>query len=1028
MTQYDDSVSSKELKEAVDQESSHFEELYLWLKKSMPSIFFREVPEEWVISIVHSLMSFRLQDYFSQIHLKNAAITLCIDNSGADLKILKGYPDHGIKNYTTYISRLRVPFHEIEGKLRIATIQFTEAFETKIFDLPQDQVDAIMKELQKNDSSRTEADCMELMHSVGGSFLRKMQLDKQVFSIEMFERARTRDHCQHEVLYDEKWEETSSPSMQLILAWKNVPKHNFLYRLARVIYQHDLIMRRVNATYVDPYKTSSIFILSIGIHGKEGKAAWESADIQDLLQEIVTLKYFGGIDKVDETFVTPRLATGNMGNFIRTMITFIHQVLVQEDPHLYSFPNIYEGICRHPELTVKLCEAFNAKCHPTEHNFEKFESIREEFLSLLSQLDTGHEANDRRRRAVLLQGMNFIDHILKTNFFRKNKTAFAFRLDPQYLKYAPYDYSQYFPKIPYGIFFIKGMHFFGFHIRFKDLSRGGLRTVFPHKEERMLIERDRVFSECYHLAYTQDKKNKDIPEGGAKAVIFLKPNQRLEKEVNIHVHEMKLAGIPEEDIERTIKTFIDEQKLEYLYQTQRSFIKTFLSIINCDEDGTLRAPDIVDYYKKPEYIYLGPDENMHNLMIEWIAKESQDENYRPGSAFISGKPSLGINHKAYGVTSMGVNVYMHELLLYFGINPEKEPFSVKMTGGPDGDVAGNQLLNLYRHYPKTAKLIALTDISGTIHDPKGLDLEAMVDLFHRGESINKYPPEKLSIGGFLLDLTQKKEPSQYVQQTLCWKNKDGNSVAHWLSGNEMNSLFRNNVHKTVADIFIPCGGRPRTLGDHNWEDFLDEEGHPTAKGIVEGANLYFSTHARESLQEKGVVIIKDSSANKGGVICSSFEILCGLTLDDDIFLRRKEKLVKEILARLRYCARQEAHLLLQSREELKKPLTHLSDEISEKINGFTDQLLEHLEPFSQIELKEILNKCFLSYCIPTLRRDYEKELLANVPLNHKKAVIAAHMAARLVYTRGLEWQPTLTDILPVVLKDPYLFEIQAGDN
>ncbi len=76
---------------------------------------------------------------------------------------------------------------------------------------------------------------------------------------------------------------------------------------------------------------------------------------------------------------------------------------------------------------------------------------------------------------------------------------------------------------------MKGLHFIGFHIRFRDLSRGGLRTVFPERMEQMLIERNNVFSECYNLAYTQQKKNKDIPEGGAKGVIFLEPYERLSR-------------------------------------------------------------------------------------------------------------------------------------------------------------------------------------------------------------------------------------------------------------------------------------------------------------------------------------------------------------------------------------------------------------------------------------------------------------------------------------------------------------------
>ena len=57
-------------------------------------------------------------------------------------------------------------------------------------------------------------------------------------------------------------------------------------------------------------------------------------------------------------------------------------------------------------------------------------------------------------------------------------------------------------------------------ICFKDLSRGGLRTVFPQRYEQMVAERNNVFLGCYNLAFTQQKKNKDIPEGGSKGVIF----------------------------------------------------------------------------------------------------------------------------------------------------------------------------------------------------------------------------------------------------------------------------------------------------------------------------------------------------------------------------------------------------------------------------------------------------------------------------------------------------------------------------
>lgn len=902
---------SEGFKHALQEESKRFEEFYGWLEKSMPKIFFQEVPSDWISLIAHALMGFKVQDYFAEIHLKNAAISLCVDSPDADVRILKSYAFYGIKNYTTYISRQPIPFPDMPKFLRVATVKFTEALVEKEKEpLSNENKEELKALLKGRDPEITEAIFSELFEGMDASFLRKLPKERQVIALEMFHKAKERDHCQYVMQYNEDWQEKEIPSASIVLAWKNTPKHNFLYRLARVVYRHGLLMRRVNATYIDPYTTKSILMLSFGLHGINGKAAWETADLADFLQELATLKYFGSLDLIDSVLVQPGNVSGNFGNLLRSIMNFVHQVLVHVDPYLYSLENIEEGLCRHPELTVKLCEAFDAKFNPHHSNLERFEKTKIDFIQLVSQLDTGHESHDMRRKNILLQGMNFIEYTLKTNFYRPNKTSFAFRLDPHYLDQAPFERKKLFPELPYGIFFIKGMHFLGFHIRFRDLSRGGLRTVFPEKREKMLAERNTVFTECYNLAYTQHKKNKDIPEGGAKGIIFLKPYERLESEAHILSRELFNAEIEKEEIEKVVKKFTTEQKLEYLYQTQRSFIKNFLSLINCDPKGNLREKEIIDYWKKPEYIYLGPDENMHNVMIEWIASESKKDHYKPGGAFISGKPRIGINHKEYGVTSLGVNIFMHEVLQYLGIDPYKDTFTVKMTGGPDGDVAGNQIYNLYSLYPKTAKLVALTDISGTIYDPNGLDLESCAHLFHDAKSIRFYPPEKLSPGGFLLDKENKKELTPYLSQTLCWRHREGKIHKDWISGNEANSLYRNNVHQAKADIFIPCGGRPRTLRDTNFKDFLDASGQPTAKAIVEGANLYLSHWARHFLEEKGVLIIKDSSANKGGVICSSFEILCGLTLKDEEFLQHKKALVNEILERLGKFSLDEARLLL----------------------------------------------------------------------------------------------------------------------
>lgn len=1001
---------------AILKESEKFREYYVWMQKGMPSTFFEEVSQESLMLITHSLIGFHLQDYFSTINLKSAAIVLCLDSADADLRILENYALYSIKSYEAYTSLLPAPFPGINTFLKIAIIGFMEADESTEKSYSSEEKNQLREALKEENPAITDQEFESLISKINPRFLHSLPLERLTLAFHMLYRAQTRDSCQYEVRYEEDWTGTNSASMHIVLAWRNTPKHHFLYRLARVIHRHGLSMKRVNATYTDPYSKDSILIMALNLHGSNGQAVWDVADIPDFLRELATIKYFDNSDLIDEQLVSRGVISGNFGNLLRSMVNFIHQCLVHIDANLYTIENVEEALCRHPELTSQLCEAFKLKFDPNYYYLEKFIDVRKKFLEAVSKLDTGHEDNDSRRKNVLKQGMNFITHTLKTNFYRLNYTALSFRLDPVYLDEIPFDRMKKFPELPYAIFFIKGMHFFGYHIRFKDLARGGLRTVYPEQIEQMTAERNNVFTECYHLAWTQHKKNKDIPEGGAKGIIFLKPFDRIDSDSQILKRELEWAKIDPKVIDRKIESFRQEQKVEYLYQAQRAFVDSLVIIVNCDADGKIRARYIIDYWKKPEYLYLGPDENMHDFMIQWIADFSKKYDYKPGSAFISGKPNAGINHKEYGVTSLGLNVYMHKTLEYLGIHPYQDPFTIKMSGGPDGDVAGNQLLNLQKFYPNTAKVIALTDGTGTIQDNEGLDLSILKDLFFQAKGIRFYPPEKLSPDGFLVDKFKKRYLANYVQETLLLR-KVGNEVKEeWLSGSDVNHLLRHNLHQVKTDVFIPAGGRPRTLNESNIQEFLDETGKPTSKVIIEGANLYLNAHARRFLEDKGVLIIKDSSANKTGVICSSFEVLCGLALGDEKFTSHKSQLVTEILDRLKQYASLEAELLLSTHEQTEEFLTVISDQISTRINLYKYQILNYLDQFSLgADTHDLMIQCFLNYCLPLLRDKFSTELLKEIPENHKKAIIASHIAAYVVYNKGLDWSPTIVDILPLIL-------------
>lgn len=984
----------------------------------MPPRFFEEVQKADLLLITHSLMGFELQDYFAQIHLQHRAIVLCLDSYDADLKVLKHYQSYGIKHYRAFVSNAPAPVAKIKAPLRIAIIHFTHAPEVEVAEeiLAPEKREELSMLVKARNPEVTDREFEKLLAGLSARFMRGMTQERLTLALDMFFRAKTRDTCQYEVRCVEDWKEKKeTPSVQIVFAWRNVPKHHFLYKLAKMIHRHGLTMRRVNATYIDPYGSESILIMSLGLHGSHGKAAWEEADMNDFLQELATLKYFDGQESIETTFVDSGWVTGNFGNLIKTIASLVHQLLVHMDLNTYSLANVEEGLCRHPELIVQLTKAFELRFHPEKHDAKAYAESKRAFLDLVDQLDTGNEVNDTRRKNILNTSLYFIDKTLKTNFYRNNKTAFSFRLDPTLLDLLPYNRKEKFPELPFAIFFMKGMFYIGFHIRFRDLARGGLRTVFPQKFEQMLWERNHMLSECYNLAYTQQKKNKDIPESGAKGVIFLEPYERLHSEADIYRKELEEISDDISGIDKKIAEFQNEQKTSYLYQTQRSYIESFVTLLNCEEDGRLKAKHIVDYYGKPEYIYLGPDEGMHDAMIVWIADYAKYYGYKPGGSFISSKPGAGINHKEFGVTSLGVNVYVEETLKFLGIDPRHQTFTIKISGGPDGDVAGNLILNLYKYYPKTAKLLAIVDISGTIFDPGGLDLKTLAGLFHETKPIRFYPAHLLNEGGFLLDLFTKREQTAYAQQTLLYRKEQGQLQEEWLSGNEMNHLFRHNVHSVKTDIFVPGGGRPRALNETNYRDFLDPAGVPTSKAIVEGANLYLTPMARRQLEKLGVIIIKDSSANKGGVICSSFEVLAGLSLSEEEFMKEKKTLITEILEIIRARAQDEARLLLSTHTATGAFLTDLSEKVSEKINTFKYQILDYLLTIQLTQNRQDpLVKALLNYCPPILRTKYAERVLTRVPDHHKKAIMATYLASRLVYKRGLDWSPTIVDILPFI--------------
>jgi glutamate dehydrogenase len=436
---------------------------------------------------------------------------------------------------------------------------------------------------------------------------------------------------------------------------------------------------------------------------------------------------------------------------------------------------------------------------------------------------------------------------------------------------------------------------------------------------------------------------------------------------------------------------------------QLAFANAFLDVF-VTERGRAKEPRVVDYYREDEPIELGPDENMHDAMIETIAELSVRRGYLLGTGIISSK-RVGINHKQYGVTSTGVVTFAEIAMRERGVEIRRDPFSVKLTGGPNGDVAGNALRLLLERCPGV-QVRLIVDGTGALFDPGGVDREALSRIVLRSDA-DAFDVARLSPGGFLLcrNVRRKeglRELHRRVEMTGAGLRED------WVTLDEFHQEYDGLLYTVPADLFIPAGGRPETVDSETWRRFVPEAGAPTVKVIVEGANSFLTPEARQRLQEAGVVVLRDASANKCGVISSSYEIIGNLLLTEDEFLAHKEEYVRDVLAILEKRSSDEANLIFRRHHEEagRRSYTEISAAISAEINAHKARLFQLFEAKPGLAASELYRRALQAH-LPKLVRESPalRRRIDRLPSKYRSAILAAEIATTIVYRGGFQPDP-----------------------
>jgi glutamate dehydrogenase (NAD(P)+) len=224
------------------------------------------------------------------------------------------------------------------------------------------------------------------------------------------------------------------------------------------------------------------------------------------------------------------------------------------------------------------------------------------------------------------------------------------------------------------------------------------------------------------------------------------------------------------------------------------------------------AADLSDLFG-PESDIPAPDVNTNEQIMAWFVDTYSMHERRTEYAVVTGKPlEVGGSLGRREATGRGVMLCVREMCAHLKMPLKSARVAVQGFGNV-GSVSADLLSRL-----EGATIVAVSDVTGGIHEPKGIDLKALAEWMKDHRGVKGFP---------------KAQP---------------------LNGS---------IIEVDCDILVPAALENQITAD-NAE-------RVKARIVAEGANGPTTPDADKILQGKGVWVIPDILCNSGGVTVSYFE-------------------------------------------------------------------------------------------------------------------------------------------------------------
>ncbi|MGB0389363.1 MAG: Glu/Leu/Phe/Val family dehydrogenase, partial [Ardenticatenaceae bacterium] len=255
------------------------------------------------------------------------------------------------------------------------------------------------------------------------------------------------------------------------------------------------------------------------------------------------------------------------------------------------------------------------------------------------------------------------------------------------------------------------------------------------------------------------------------------------------------------------------------------------------EGLTRRYTSEISQFIGPDRDIPAPDVGTNPQTMAWLMDTYSMQAGYTVNAVVTGKPvEIGGSLGRASATGVGVMYCAREAMQKLGM-PIKGSRVVVQGFGNVGSISAREMRNL------GAKVLAVSDVSGGIYNPNGLDIDQLIEHVRQTGQVIDFP--------------------------------DGQVI----SNQELFALD--------CDVLIPAALENQI--------HVNNADQIKAKLIVEGANGPTTIEADKILRQKGVTIIPDILANAGGVTVSYFEWVQGLQSffwsEEEIFARLKRIMI-----------------------------------------------------------------------------------------------------------------------------------------